>query len=136
MGLRVSEKIDGESLRLVRDLASGRVKELAILCHTNLSKDGESVVHAELVAVYQTELPNDAPVWINDATATLRTIELLSGRKVFDKTPAGIVEQIHSITQHPTDVIGRRPIHAGWDREVPLSQKFGNVLTIKQADVR
>ena len=70
---------------------------------------GEIRLRRSILGRCKTELPTDATVWINDATANQEELESLLGQPVHDRTPVGrlarewpVLQISHDVTQRTT----------------------------------
>ena len=93
-----------DPLRVVKALAAGELNEITIRVDRVFSPGGDAVVKKAIIAVWQAKLPENAAVWLSDATADPAEIESLAGRPVVNKTPEGRLEQRHAAVQIPVDV--------------------------------
>ena len=75
------------------------VEELAVRVDRRPGKQGEEVVSRAIVATQRTRLPEDATVWICDATANPDEIETAIGRSITNRTQAGGIELQHELLQ-------------------------------------
>jgi len=92
-----------EPMRIVKAVVAGEV-EVTVRVDRILATGGKVTVKKSIIAVWQTKLPENATIWLSDATADPKELELLIGRTVEDKTPGGRLEQQHEVLQIPTDV--------------------------------
>jgi hypothetical protein len=60
-----------------------------------------------VVGRWRSELPEDATVWLNDATADREELEEALGQVVPDRTPAGALARRQTVLQVPADVTQR-----------------------------
>ena len=103
----------GDTMRVCRELAAGQLAEVTIRVDRTFAKGGVVHVHKTIVAVWQTRLPEEATIWIADATGDPAEIAALAGCPVVDRTPVGRLEQQHAAVQSPSTSSSpvRRP---GW----------------------
>jgi len=95
---------NGDALRVCRAIAEETLHEISVRVDQVMGRGRKTEVRRTIVAVWQTELPDTAAVWINDATATPEEIEALAGVPVANQTPAGRLEMLHSIRQVSVDI--------------------------------
>lgn len=88
-------------------MVDGRCKNPVIRIDEKQVSAEETVADRRLIAVLQTELPADLPVWLADATADPQTLEKLAGRPIQDATPPGRVAMKQPILQYPVDITRR-----------------------------
>jgi hypothetical protein len=94
----------GDAVRIVKGWAAGDLKELSVRVDKVFGKGGQDKIRKSLFAVWQTDLPPDAAVWLSDGTADHRELELMAGRPVANMTPVGTPERRHQAVQIPMDV--------------------------------
>ena len=93
-----------DPVRVVRALAAGELHEITIRVDRIFGPGRQTTIKKSIIAVWQTTLPDDASVWLNDATTDAAEIESIAGRPVADMTPRGRLEQQHAAVQIPIDV--------------------------------
>ena len=91
-------------MRIVKALASGELAEIVLRVDRVLAPGRETTVKRSIVAVWNTKLPENIPVWLSDATADPAEIESIAGRPVANMTPTGCPKQQHEVLQVPSDV--------------------------------
>jgi len=94
----------GDAVRLCKALAAGELAKTTIRVDRIFAKGGEVQIKKSIVAVWQTELPDNAAVWLSDATADFDEVQALAGRPVVNMTPSGTLETRHSAVQIPVDI--------------------------------
>lgn len=96
----------GEAMQLVKSLAAGEIGELVVR-RDQIRKKGkkdEFETKQAIVGFKQTKLPENAAVWICDATANHHETEILAGRPITHCTPSGSIERQHAAVQIPIDI--------------------------------
>jgi hypothetical protein len=94
-------------MQLVKLLAAGEISQLMFRIDEAFLKGGEKRVSRSIVGVRRTVLPDKATIWIADATANPAEVERMTGRPVFDATPAGQIVQKHPLLQIAIDITKR-----------------------------
>jgi len=94
----------GDAVRIARAAANGDLAELVLRVDTILTKGREAAVRRSVVAVWQTEIPDQAATWFCDATADVDELQAILGRPVSDKTPLGDLEHRHPAVQVTIDI--------------------------------
>lgn len=94
----------GNATRLIKALAVGDLQELVIRVDRIFVAGGTATTKRSIIGVWKTELPNNVPVWLSDATADSEEIASIVGRPVVDATPEGTLEQQHAAIQIPVDI--------------------------------
>ncbi len=97
---------NADALRVVRAIARGELAELAVRTDQRYKKGGKGKPESRksIIAIWQTQFPPDATVWINDTTTDPAPLEAMVGKPVIDMTPAGDVAAQHPTVQVPLDV--------------------------------
>ena len=94
----------GNATRLIKAMAIGDLQELVIRVDRIFVAGGTATTKRSIIGVWKTELPNNVPVWLSDATADSEEIASIVGRPVVDATPEGTLEQQHAAIQIPVDI--------------------------------
>jgi len=95
---------NGDAMRLIKALAAGELHEVAIRVDQVFAPGKELQTHKAILGIWQTKIPPQSVLWINDATGKLEAIEQVVGRPVIDRTPGGKIAQRHRVVQIPTDI--------------------------------
>ena len=94
----------GNATRLIKAMAVGDLQELVIRVDRIFVAGGTATTKRSIIGVWKTELPNNVPVWLSDATADSEEIASIVGRPVVDATPEGTLEQQHAAIQISVDI--------------------------------
>lgn len=104
---RAIRKCDGrpsaDAMKTCIGLVTGEVESVTIDVRTIKVKGGVDQVRKSIVAVWKTALPATT-IWFADATASVETLEKLTGETVIDKTPAGRLEYRAPVRQIARDI--------------------------------
>jgi len=95
---------NADCLRVCRAIAAGEIAELTVRVDKVFARGGAETTKRTVCAVWQTEIPNNATIWLSDATADREEIEAMLGRPVIDATPSGDLARQHPAVQIPTDI--------------------------------
>ena len=93
-----------DPMRIVKALVLGELCEITVRVDQVLAPGRQAITRKSIIAVWRTCLPDNAAVWLSDATADANEIETLVGRPVHNMTPEGRLEQRHDALQIPSDV--------------------------------
>ncbi|HEY1598595.1 MAG TPA: helix-turn-helix domain-containing protein [Pirellulales bacterium] len=95
---------NGEAVRVCKAIAAGELHELTVRVDNAFGPGGKVTEHRAVLAVWKTPLPDNATIWMCDATATVEEIERLAGCPVVNKTPSGTLAERHPVVQVPLDI--------------------------------
>jgi len=100
-------KISPNALRAIVGIVTGEIHCLAIqvdVLRIKKERPDTFLTIKTFLAVWQTTLPNDMPVWFADATGRADLLGTLADRKVADMTPPGRLASLTRAVQLPRDI--------------------------------
>jgi hypothetical protein len=96
---------NGPALRLALAYCHGELESLTAVVDEVFIKGGKPLFTKGLVGVWKNDFPNDAVVWIENASTTSKALMELTQTNIVDKTPIGRLDyKIHPIQYPDCDI--------------------------------